>query len=188
MKKLLFLSAFFLAIQANAGFIVHTYYINQEPQGCHHFFVVLTFDNGDGLGEVYQASGEISLGQSCPKEYSADVNSLLNFEEACETSEVLDILMPFAEAYGVDRELWGEADEISVLCSTGSKGYIIVVRDVDAVDRIEVRNTQGVVVKSFDASTTSTSELYDISELQSGIYIVAIGRSQIVIHTAQIIR
>lgn|GEM_PF-2551541 len=188
MKKIFVLFSLFLAfgLSAQAGFIIHPYYVNQAPQGCHHIFVVITYDNGDGVGEIYQSSGMVQVGD-CPPKLTADEGVVIAFENIIQTPEVNSQLQGYFASKGIDGSDLSTTVNFSVFCEP-EKGIVIVSRIVNTVDNVEIRNLNGVLLKTFVADQNLKTEVFDISDLQPGVYVVALGKDQIVVHTDQVAR
>lgn len=188
MKKLIFVFLLIVtcAYSAKAEFIIHPYYINQMPQGCHHFFVVITYDNGDGLGEVYQSSGMVQVGD-CPSKLTGDSDVIIAFEDIIETPEVNSQLQSYLASKGIDGSDLASVVDFSVFCEPES-GLVIVSRSVNTVDNVEIRNLNGELLKTFPADQNLKTEVYNISDLAPGVYVVALGKNEIVVHTDQVAR
>lgn len=188
MKKILFLLMMFLSMDVFAGFIIHSYYKEQISPDCHLVFVVITYDNNDGQGEIYQASGFVQVGNGCVnKSVFQDEPCVLDLVQVMGTPEVNQQFAAFLDAEGISDDGMSSPSQISVFCNP-NVGTIIVNRYANTVDLVEIRNLQGELMKSFSASISKASERYDISDLTPGVYVVWVGKDSMIIHTDQIIR
>jgi hypothetical protein len=188
MKKVIFLLLMFISVDVFAGFIIHSYYKEQISPDCHLVFVVITYDNNDGQGEIYQASGFVQVGNGCAnKSVIQDEQCVLDLLQVMGTPEVNEQFEEFLNSKGIADDGISELSQISVFCNP-NVGSIIVNRYANTVDLVEIRNLQGELKKSFSANLSKASERYDISDLTPGVYVVWVGKNSMIIHTDQIIR
>lgn len=187
MKKFLLFSLllFFSAVNSFAGFIIHSYYHKAINPDCHEIFVVVTFDNGDGEGEIYISSGMVQVGSGCPGMVVSDPNVIMDLAELLATPEVNAPFQTYLNSKGIDGSDLAVTSQISVFCNP-ELGFVIVSRLPNVVDNVEIRSLQGTLLKSFNANLNLKTERYDISDLQPGIYIVAVGKDHITIRTDQV--
>ncbi len=187
MKKFIIIILSLIPFVSWSGFITTAFYIRQEPTDCHHLFVVVTFDNGDGNGPIYMGSGEVTVGSGCPQiAPQSDPYSVIDLGVLVQTPEVNEAMASFLTSKGFPTASRPGGDSVQIM--SAGNGILIVSREFNTIDRIEIKDLQGITVAVLEPDPSLRSESYDINNLQNGIYIVGASKQQIVIKTGQIIK
>jgi hypothetical protein len=187
MRKFIIVLFLLIPFVSWSGFITTAYYINQEPAGCHHLFVVVTFDNGDGNGPIYMGSGEVAVGSGCPQiAPQSDPSSVIDLGVLVQTPEVNEAMVSFLISKGFPTASLLGGDSVQIM--SAGNGTFIVSRESNTINRIEIKDSQGITVAVLEPDPGLRSESYDINNLQNGIYIIGVSKAQIVIKTGQIIK
>jgi hypothetical protein len=187
MKELLFLFLFVVlaGTQTFARFIVHTYYMRQEPKGSHHIFTVITYD--DGKGEIFVTAGEVQVGD-CPPKFITEDFCDITLERAFEMEEVNSSFKAYCATKGIDTSQLVSSTDIAVLCNPEMDQFFVSRKQIALIDQITVLDGSGNVKMTLSPSQSALSECFSMQELGPGIYVVIVSKNGNQLKSAQIIK